>query len=317
MNKISVYTSLNDIPDSLRGGVVALGNFDGVHRGHQSVIGKAKILANQKSVPLIVLTFSVHPRLFFKPDSEPFVITPLANKIPHLQALGVDAVLSLDFASVQDMSADNFIDSIIVAGLGASVVSIGYDFQFGKNRTGNTEMLTNDNRFNTEITTAQTGAKGEVFSSTKVRNYIRDGQVGKATHLLGRPFEIQGVVKTGMQLGRTIGFPTANIEFGNDIVRPKYGVYAIRLGLTENDTVRWYDGVANYGNRPTVNGIGEVLESHIFDFDCDIYQQSVRLAFISFIRAEQKFNSVDDLKNAISYDCEVAKRIHALRSSGA
>ena len=311
-----IYNTYTDIPNALQNAVVALGNFDGVHRGHQTVIGEAKKKADRIGAPLVLLTFSTHPRLHFLPDSEPFIITPLDGKIPLLKALGVDGIIALDFQAVKDMPAHDFIQTILIRNLKAQCVSIGYDFQFGKDRMGTSGMLKQQTAFESIVSLPQKSVDGDIFSSTRIRACIRNGEMGKATSLLGRPFEITGIIEAGQQLGRTIDFPTANIDLG-DFVRPHYGVYAVRVGVELQNKTQWFDGVANFGTRPTIDNPKEVFETHIFNFNEDIYDHPIRIAMISFIRPEKKFESFDALKAQIADDCLTAKRIHALRQAGA
>lgn len=308
---------LNHIPDIFRNAVVAMGNFDGVHRGHQAVIGDAYERAQSLGVALIVLTFSPHPRRFFNPTSPPFVIMPLNQKMPYLSALGVAGVVALNFEDFKDMNAPDFIQTVLVDALQVSTLSVGYDFRFGNARTGCVEMLRHDGRFQLMVAPKQQDASGDVFSSTLIRQYIRDGMVASAGVVLGHAFEIHGVVVHGNAVGRTLGYPTANIDFADYIIRPKYGVYAVRLGIknAQDDTESvqsWHAGICNIGVRPTVDGIREVLEVHVFDYDASLYDIPVRIAFVEHIRNERKFTDLQGLKDQIKRDCIVAKRMHNL-----
>ena len=299
-----------------------MGNFDGVHRGHQAVIGDAYLKAESLGVNLIVLTFSPHPRLFFNPDAPPFIITPLLHKVPHFSALGVHGILALNFADTKDLTAQQFIDTVLVDGLSASAISIGYDFRFGVKRMGTVQTLIQDGRFEVLQAPPQQDASGDIFSSTLIRQHLRNGMVAMAGAIMGHLFEIYGTVVAGKALGRTIGFPTANITFAKHLIRPRYGVYAVRIAIdkkpqddTDDSPLIWHDAICNIGVRPTVDGIQEVLEVHIFDFSDDIYDTMVRIAFIEHIRYEQRFDNIDDLKSQIIQDCNMAKRIHNLRLS--
>ena len=313
INKI--ITEPNSLPDNLKNCVVAFGNFDGVHRGHQSIIATGKDLADEMGgLPLVVFTFKRHPRLCMDNTLEPFLITSLETKSLYLYQLNVDAVVAVDFNTIREKSPNEFIDEIIVGSLGAKAVIVGGDFKFGKNRAGDIETLKQCDRFKTVVIDEKIDGEGVGFSSTNIRNFIADGLVGKATMQLGRPFEIYSTVIHGQQLGGKIGFPTANIKFEDDIIRPKYGVYAVRLNIIDEDT--WYEGIANFGIRPTVDDNTETLEVHLFDFDRDIYEKQIRVSFIQFIRAEQKFSGIDELKATIAKDCKVAKQIHSLRNAG-
>ncbi|WP_259782288.1 bifunctional riboflavin kinase/FAD synthetase [Aestuariispira ectoiniformans] len=315
---MQIVRDRKNIPSSAKGGVVVIGNFDGVHRGHQAVIGQAADLAEAVKAPLVVLTFEPHPRSYFRPDDTPFRLTPFQNKAHHLEALDVDVLVALDFgAELAGMEAEDFVRQILVAGLDAAHVVVGYDFCFGKGRTGTPDKLREWGGFPVTTISPVASADEEVYSSTRIRDYLRTGRPGLAAALLGRPFEIEGEVNTGRQLGRTIGFPTANVGL-DDYLRPLYGVYAVRLGLEQGDGhVGWYDAIANLGNRPTVDGVQEQLEVHIFDFDQDLYGKVVRVALIEFIRPEQKFDGLEALKAQIEEDCHVARRILHTRAAGA
>lgn len=315
---MQIIRDRKNVPPSAKGGIVVIGNFDGVHRGHQAVIGQAVDLAETAKAPLVVLTFEPHPRSYFRPDDAPFRLTPFQNKAHHLEALDVDVLMALDFdAELAGMEAEDFVQEILVDGLAAAHVVVGYDFCFGKGRKGNPDKMRDWGGFPVTAISPVASADDEVYSSTRIRDYLRTGQPGLAAALLGRPFEIEGLVETGRQLGRTIGFPTANVPLA-DYLRPLYGVYAVRLGLEQADGhVEWHDAIANLGNRPTVDGVQEQLEVHIFDFDRDLYGKVVRVALIEFIRPEQKFDGLDALKAQIEEDCHVARRILHTRAAGA
>lgn len=314
-----IFREVGDYPREARGSVVALGNFDGVHRGHQIVLGAAGARAQALGVDLAVLTFEPHPRGFFAPDSPPFRLTPFRNKAHHLQALGVGSTVCLNFdTALAGLDAQTFIDRVLVEGLGVGTLVVGYDFKFGKGRGGDVEMLKADARFETVVVEPATSAGGTVYSSTKIRDHLREGAPGQAAALLGRPFEIEAEVTKGAQIGRTIGFPTANLDLG-DYIRPAYGVYAVLAGVETGrvgDTL-WVDGIANLGKRPTVDGLTELFEVHLFDFDRDLYGSHMRVALIEFIRAERKFDGLEALKAQISKDCHAARVILDTRAAGA
>lgn len=298
---------------------MALGNFDGVHRGHQAVIGQAQQLAVKQGAKLGVITFEPHPRMFFQPDAEPFRLTPFSTKAHQLSALGIDTLLSLPFdEELSSLTAAEFVDQVLVAGLGVGTLVVGYDFKFGKGRDGDVARLQADHRFGTLVVDPAAAASGDVYSSTRIRAFLKDGSPGNAAALLGRPFEIEGSVQKGAQLGRTIGFPTANVDMV-DYIRPAHGVYAVRAAVQTGrvgETV-WCDGVANLGIRPTVDGLSEKLEVHIFDFERDLYDTQIRVAFIEFLRGEQKFDGLDALKEQIAKDCHAARVVLETRAAGA
>lgn len=316
---MQIFREAGDYPRDRRGAVVALGNFDGVHRGHQAVIGQAGELAKARGTALGVLTFEPHPRNFFRLDDPPFRLTPFNTKAHQLQALGLDVLVCLGFDKpLASLTAQNFIDRVLVDALGIGVLVVGYDCKFGKNRTGNVETLKAESRFETLVVDPAKAGSGEVYSSTRIRGYLRNGEPGQAAALLGRPFEIEGEVLVGAQIGRTIGFPTANLDLG-DYIRPASGVYAVRAGIETGrvgETV-WCDGVANLGERPTVDGLIETFEVYLFDFNRDLYGTHIRVALIEFLREEQKFDGLDRLKAQIAKDCHAARIILDTRAAGA
>ena len=316
---MQVIETIDAVPSSLRGGVVLLGNFDGVHRGHQAVIGRGADLAAGNG-PLVVLTFEPHPRSFFRPDQPPFRLTPALNKVHHIEALDVDGLVVLRFdAAFSNLTADEFVRRILVDGLTARHVVVGHDFAFGNKRAGTVDTLSEMGAglgFDVTVVEPVASADDEVYSSTRIRDYLAAGKPGHAAALLGRPFEVEGPVFEGAKRGRTIGFPTANLALG-DYVRPAYGVYAVLAGIERADGEAWYDAIANVGKRPTVDGTHEMLEVHIFDFEEDLYGQVLRVALIEFIRPEQEFDGLDALKAQIETDCVTARRILHTRSAGA
>lgn len=314
-----VVSDLSSLPDALRGGVVAIGNFDGVHRGHQILIGQATAEAARTKSPTGVLTFEPHPRRLFKPDEAPFGLTPTHNKAHHIEALGVDYMAVLEFsAQTAAMSAEEFIDRILIEGLGASHIVIGYDFCFGKGRKGTPDLLRTHGGFDVTVIDPAATHDGIIYSSTRIRDALRRGNPGQAMALLGRPFEIEARVEPGEQLGRTIGFPTANLALG-DYLRPAVGIYAVRCGLVDENTgaTTWYDGAGYYGDRPTVDGKGELFEAFLFDFDGDIYGRYLRVALIEYVREDKKFESIEALRDQIAIDCQTARRILKTRAAGA
>jgi riboflavin kinase/FMN adenylyltransferase len=297
---------------SERGAVVAVGNFDGVHRGHQAVIGAAKKAAGAASAPFAVLTFEPHPRSIFQPGAPPFRLTPFRAKSRALEGLGVDCLFTLHFdLDFAKKSAEEFIAEVLVEGLGVHAVVVGYDFVFGNKRRGTPELLdaqAKKHGFGVNVIAPVTGPGGIVYSSTQIREHLIAGRPRDATSLLGRAWEIEGRVETGDRLGRTIGFPTANIELA-DYLRPAAGVYAVRVGVEEGGTTRWFDGAANLGWRPTVGGKDLRLEAHLFDFDGDLYGKHLRVAMLEHLRPEQRFDGLDALKAQIAADCRQARAV--------
>jgi riboflavin kinase/FMN adenylyltransferase len=306
-----VHRHYDRLPDADRGSVVAIGNFDGVHRGHQAVIGEAKKIAAKIGAPSAVLTFEPHPRSFFRPDDPPFRLTPMRLKAHAIEALGVDLLFVVRFdAEFASFSAERFVAQVLgKAGLAARHVVTGYDFVFGKGRSGNAvllERLAREHGYAYTAVSPVAAESGEIYSSTQIRAYLQKGKPKQAAHLLGRPWEIEGRVETGQQRGRTIGFPTANVRL-TDVLQPAHGVYAVRAGVDQGANTQWFDGVANFGSRPTVDGKSVWLEIHLFDFAGDLYGKHLRVAFIDFLRAEMKFPSFDALKEQIARDSQAAR----------
>jgi len=269
-----------------KGAVIALGNFDGLHRGHQSVISEAKSIANGLDAPLGIGLFRPHPRKFFKPETAPFRLMSPVVRAGIMSELGVDRLYEIPFDNVlREMDDVEFVEEVLHKGLGIKHVVVGDDYGFGKNRCGNVESLT---RLCAERGIGVTPLKpvglhklyGK-YGSTEIRKALQDGDVFHAAHMLSRPWTVDGIVQKGEQRGRTINFPTANLDFG-DLVRPKFGVYCVEVKLAGSDD--WLPAIANTGSRPTVGGEDARLEVHIFNFDQDIYGQNIQVRFRSFIR---------------------------------
>lgn len=310
-----IYQTSEDFPQELRGGVIVIGNFDGVHLGHQAVLGDALAIARKMAVPSIVLTFEPHPRTFFRPQNPVFRITPPHLKSEILLSMGFDAIVSLPFnAELSGMDAEEFIEQILVRDLGAAHVVTGFNFQFGKNRRGNTNMLENSGEtlgFSLTSVERFVDAGGERVSSSRIRNALEDGDVERAAVLLGRPWRVRGYVQKGAQLGRTLGYPTANIKL-HPATMLRHGIYAVRLTRADG---RVHDGVASFGRRPTFDNGAPLLETFIFDFNDDLYGEFISVELIGWIRPEEKFESVEALVKQMDRDSAAARRILAgLRS---
>lgn len=295
------------IPAPWKGGAVALGNFDGVHKGHQALLAHAADRAKALDAPLVVLTFEPHPRRFFVPDTGPFRLTLLPAKLRLLEQHGVQAVLAQHFdTAFAALSADAFVDDVLLSGLGARHVVCGYDFTFGARRGGNVEMLREQGtKKGFGVTVLDPVMReGEIYSSTSIREALRAGWPSEAAELLGHAWEIEGTVEQGDQRGRTIGFPTANVALGEHL-RPRFGVYAVRALIDGG----WHAAVANLGRRPTVGKLQENFEVHIFDFAGDLYGKTLRVQLVDFIRPEMKFSGLDQLKAQIAADAQAARTI--------
>lgn len=303
-----------DVPAQGRGAVLALGNFDGVHRGHQAVIGEARRVAAETGAPLGVLTFEPHPRSFFDPNGEPFRLTPPAAKRRHLAALGLDVLYELPFdRAFSRLPAERFVQEVLVEGIGAGHVVAGYDFVFGHCRQGTLELLTHmadSLGFGLTVVSPESEPGGRVYSSTQIRELLQSGHPAEAGELLGHHWEIEGEVVAGEKLGRTLGFPTANLQLG-EYLRPAFGVYAVRAGLANDGEPHWMDGAANLGLRPTVGGDGVLLEVYAFDFAGDIYGRTLRVRMVEFLRPEEKFVGLEAMRVQMEEDCRQARRILA------
>lgn len=311
---MKILESYSGLSADDRGAVIALGNFDGLHRGHQAVIAKAKSIADELGAPLGIGLFRPHPFRFFRADAPPFRLMSSQTRASIMPSLGVDRLYEIPFdIALRDMTDDVFVETVLHQGLGIRHVVVGDDFCFGKDRCGNAESLTRlCAARGIGVTALPPVGLHRIYGkygSTEIRDALRAGDVFHAAHMLSRPWIVNGIVQKGQQRGRTIGFPTANLDFG-DLVRPKFGVYCVEVRLSGED--KWYSGVANTGNRPTVGGIEARLEVNIFDFNQDIYGQSIDVAFRSFIRDERKFESFDALKDQIMKDADGARAIFGL-----
>lgn len=301
-----------------KGTVVALGNFDGFHRGHQVVIGEAGRLARAMGQKLAVVVTEPHPVSFFRPDAPTFRLTAFRERVQILEKFGVDMLVVLPFdKDLAAMSAQDFVQDLLVDGLGAMHVCVGYDYRFGAKRGGGTDVLSWMGEMEgfglsviDPVMVGIEGYAGEVYSSTVVRSALAGGEARKAAALLGHWWSVNGKIVKGDQRGRTIGFPTANIELGESLI-PKLGVYAVRVVLDQDPSCHVYDGVANLGKRPTFDKQDVLLEAHLFDFEGDIYDQHARVELVSFLRGETKFDGIDSLKAQIAKDCMIAKLVLA------
>ncbi|MDO9249056.1 MAG: bifunctional riboflavin kinase/FAD synthetase [Phenylobacterium sp.] len=297
------------LADTDRGAAVALGNFDGVHRGHQQVIALAAKAAGQLKAPLGVISFDPHPRRIFQPDSPSFRLMQPDQQARALAGLGVDISYVLPFTQeFAEMTDREFVVEVLHKGLGVRDVAVGFDISFGKGRTGSPETMA---RYGEElgfgVSVAQAVGEGNAkFSSTAVREVLRDGHPELAASILGRPFAIEGVVERGRQLGRTLGYPTANVDL-RYYVLPRFGVYATRTRLPDGREIA---GVANIGVSPMIDGMtAPRLEVWMFDFDEDIYDQVIETDLIAFLRDEARFASMDAMTAQIVADAAQARAL--------
>jgi riboflavin kinase/FMN adenylyltransferase len=294
-------------PARLRGGALALGNFDGVHQGHQAVIGAAIEKARMSGRPALVATFDPHPSRFFRPDAEPFALTRPEQKLALFAGLGLDAAVVIPFnAAIAGLSADAFAREWLADRLGVQHVVTGTDFTFGKGRSGNAAALA---RFGSALGFTSQAVEpvcegAAAVSSTRIREALIDGDMGLAASLLTRPFTIEGEVIHGDKRGRTIGVPTANMALG-PYLRPRFGVYAVRVRLPDGT---FHSGVANIGIRPMFTPPKELLETWIFDWSGDLYGQTIGVELVRFLREERALDGLDALKAQIALDVEQARR---------
>jgi riboflavin kinase/FMN adenylyltransferase len=299
-----------NVPAHLRGAVVAIGNFDGVHRGHQAVLERALEIAHSQGLPAVVLTFEPHPRAVFRPDIPLFRLTPAPMKARLLQALGFDAVVEQSFTrEFSTLSAERFVAEVLVGGLGASHVVTGIDFHYGKGRGGSPQTLAAAGQgygFGTTLVDAFCDEGGEVVSSSRIRALLAEGNVAEAAGLLGYRYTVEAEVTGGKKLGRTLGFPTANMSLPEEAAL-HHGIYAVRFRRA-NGTL--YDGVANFGRRPTVDENGAaLLETFVFGFDGDLYGETCSVSLFGFLRGEEKFDGLDALVAQMKRDEEEARAL--------
>ncbi|WP_294392862.1 bifunctional riboflavin kinase/FAD synthetase [uncultured Sphingomonas sp.] len=298
------------LPEALRGGVIALGNFDGFHLGHQAVVGRAVARAREQGRPAIVATFDPHPARHFRPDAPHFRLTTIAQRARLFAQAGADATLVLGFdGALAGLSPEQFVHDQLVGRFGAAGVVTGEDFTFGRARAGTAALLAalGAERGLAADTVAPVASAEGVVSSSRIRQALRDGDCATAARLLSRPFAIQGAVVHGDKRGRELGYPTANLELG-DYVRPRYGIYAVRGHLADGRVV---GGVANLGIRPSFDPPKELLEPYFFDFSGDLYGQVIEVALIAFLRGEARFDSMDALIRQMGCDSAAAQAILA------
>jgi riboflavin kinase/FMN adenylyltransferase len=304
-----LYRHESDLPADAHGAVVTLGNFDGVHLGHQAVIAEAAKIARATARPLAVLTFEPHTKAFFRPDSPPFRLTPLRAKLHALETLGVDQVIALAFdQAFSELTAEDFAVRILAHGMKISHAVAGGDFRYGHKHAGTMDSLMQAGAvhgFGVSRVSPVSAADGTVFSATAIRGFVAAGEMGSAAALLGRPWEIDGHVVGGDRRGRELGFPTANVKLG-EYLRPAFGIYAVRARL-DRPGAPWIDGVANLGIRPMWRTDEPVLEAHLFDFNEDIYGQVLRVRLIERLRPEAKFDSIEALVEQVDRDKMAAR----------
>ena len=309
--KISKYT---------KNSTLLVGNFDGVHRGHQKIIESAKKIRSCKNNKVGVLLFDPHPKIFFKKDQKNFLLTQIDTRCEILKSYGIDFVIVLKFSnSVSKMTTHSFCSKILSEGIQMKNIFVGKNFKFGKNRAGDYKYLKDFGKRNNFLVSPvdifkippsfSRHFKKKIYSSSNVRLAVERGSVKLASNILGRSWFVVGKVIKGDQRGRTIGFPTANIEI-DGYTQPKYGVYAVSVEiLYKNKKIKSYNGVANFGVRPTFKKINPLLEVYLFDFNLNIYNSALKVTFIDFIRNEKKFLDIKSLKMQLNEDILKARKI--------
>ena len=316
-----IFHAFSGLPPDARGAAVALGNFDGVHRGHAAVIAAAAEAAHGRGIPLAALTFEPHPREVFRPSDPPFRLTLAEAKAEALAALGVELLYELRFdLAFSRMPAEAFIDTVLAEGLGARHLACGPDFHFGHKRTGTAALLATlgpAHGMGVSIVPEAAAPDGLTWSSTAVRDALKAGDCARAAAILGRAWEIRGRVVRGSALGRTLGFPTANIPLGRHLA-PRFGIYAVEAGLVDAaGQVAWHPGVASLGLRPTVNPLPEpLLEVHLFDLAADLYGAAMRVRLHAFLRDEARFETLEALVAQMHQDATQARALLASGLSG-
>jgi len=304
---MQVFKTLHNIPDNAKGHIIAIGNFDGVHRGHQALLDQAKQIAADTGKKFGVLTFEPHPRQLFQPDQPPGRLTPSELKAQRLEAYGVELLFSLDFDwDFASQTPEEFVQNVLTDGLKTSHVVIGYDFHFGQMRKGNADTIKTAG-LDVSVVHQINDDNEEAISSSRIRQLLRSGAINEANALLGWTWEVQGNVFRGDRRGHELGYPTANVLLENTL-HPAYGIYACYVQIEgENE---WLRSATNIGIRPMFEvKVGQV-EAHILDFpDRDIYDKKLRIKPVTRIRSEAKFNSIDDLVVQMEKDCAKAREI--------
>ncbi|MEL6569261.1 MAG: riboflavin biosynthesis protein RibF [Pseudomonadota bacterium] len=311
---MAVYADFTSIPPEARGFSVGLGNFDGLHAGHLAVMETARLA----EAPLGVATFEPPPRAFFRPTDPPFRIFRPERRNAKILAAGADAVFELPFnADMAGMTDEDFARDVLVNGLGAAHVTVGFDFRFGRGRMGDAQRLASLGRahgFGVSVVEQVPNDAGEKASSTAIRQALRAGEPETAAAMLGHAWVADSAVEHGEKQGRHLGFPTANLHLP-DLIHPRHGVYAVRARIGRDGA--WINGVANFGRTPTTGLRDPLLETFLFDWDGDLYGKWLEVALVAFLRPELKFDALDDMIAQMHVDVEDAKsRLAANRATG-
>jgi riboflavin kinase/FMN adenylyltransferase len=316
---MQIHRGYWSLPQAALHGVVAIGNFDGIHRGHRALIDAARARAGELGAPLGVVTFEPHPREVLTPERAPPRLTPLRVKARILGELGVGHLFALAFNEhLMRKSPEQFVHDVLAGGLGVRHVVVGFDFRFGHKRAGDADLLVAlGDEYGFGVTRIEPVAwRGDVCSSSRIREAVAGGDVALARDLLGHPFLVEGRVVAGERRGRELGYPTANLRPGPRGLWPADGIYAVRAAWDTDQPV-WHDGVASLGVRPTFGGGERLLEVHVFDQDIDLYGQHLCCAFVERLRAEERFATVAELKAQMARDGAAARMALAAANPGA
>ena len=305
---MNIIRNINNIAKNFQNSCLTLGNFDGLHQGHQEILHFSKNLASKENLKSSLLTFEPHPRHFFNKDkSKNSRIYSLSQKLSIINNENLaDIIFLMNFNNeLANLNAEEFIKKILIKKLQPKNVIIGYDFNFGKGRLGNCEMLQKfaKNNYNLYKINAKNNKNNQIYSSTLARNLIKDGNIKDANNILTRKFEILGEIVKGNQNGRKIGFKTININPKYHIIQPKFGVYKTITNINN----KYYKSITNFGIKPTFKDQKPLFETHIFNFNQEIYGQKAKIQFIEFIREEKKFKNIEQLKEQIKIDCQNAQ----------
>jgi riboflavin kinase/FMN adenylyltransferase len=305
---MQIINDLTSLQSNAKGATIAIGNFDGVHLGHQAIFAVAKKHAHDHHAPLAAITFDPYPREFFKPDHEPFRLMRNQEKFKAIESLGADFIFLLTFdAKLASMSADDFVERVLLEKLGAKQIVTGNNFCFGKDRKGTEGTLKSHAKARdfSYSSVSPISIDGDIVSSSLIRQKLREGDVAKATKLLGKPHRIVGSVIRGEGQGKAMGVATANIAM-DDLFLPKLGIYSVRIVVGDHT----YQGVASIGTKPTFGIYAPRLEVHLFDFDADLYDKEIAVDLLSYQREERKFETVDTLVKQMQDDIQTARRLH-------
>ncbi len=305
---MNVITDLNELDKSLINPVLTIGNFDGVHKGHLALFDKVKTLASGINGQSVVMTFEPHPVKIVKPGNGPSLITPVEQKLKLIHEAGIDVIICLPFnKEFASISANDFVIDLLVKKIGIKEVVVGYDYNFGADRTGNIELLKkmgDELGFKVHVV-GQIQLGSTLVSSTSIRNLVKEGKLEEARELLGRDYQITGKVRTGMgRGGKMLGFPTANLTAEDELI-PKKGVYAVKAYIDGKE----YNGVCNIGVNPTFGGTSLSIETHVLDFSGDLVGKKFTIKFISRLRDETTFNGIEELAEQIDRDVKKAREI--------